>query len=482
MNSARENINFKEQNIKLAGSKEINFKNAVGAFINENLSHCSDVADSALNVDVDDANSKDLIEFSIESRIGRLRKANNALNAEIKQYKGDIKNSRKEIKLIDESIKSLREENIRVHKEFDEKNAVYQDLKAKFKKGGFADGFEKQAKKNELKQAKDEGKEAYIRVQDSNWRLDYQGTVREKIEEKQLSSKASKANAKSDVKTNENKIAALKVILDSKKELQNTEGGSAEDLTAAGKRGLTGAILNVINPVYYAKSKITTWLMGLVAHIGSSVMSFILPLMVVILIMSSALCGLGRICHSIIGFATDYAGGTEYSSTLSDSQVQELILDRGWEWQYDYDRYGNRIESSARRVSTLPYQQQVLLWYAFSKVGYPYSQEYRTSGAYFDCSSLAYYTEASIGKDITCYAAATQAKKLYTSGKALANGASMQIGDLIYYGGHDNGRYLGIYHVAIYVGNGYCVEAFNTQRGVIYAPVRTKNSVMICRP
>lgn len=55
-------------------------------------------------------------------------------------------------------------------------------------------------------------------------------------------------------------------------------------------------------------------------------------------------------------------------------------------------------------------------------------------------------------------------------------------GDLIYYGGRPNGRYMGIYHVAIYVGKGKAVEAYNETYGVIYQNLRTENAVMVCRP
>ncbi|MBQ5485510.1 MAG: hypothetical protein IIT72_08475 [Lachnospiraceae bacterium] len=36
--------------------------------------------------------------------------------------------------------------------------------------------------------------------------------------------------------------------------------------------------------------------------------------------------------------------------------------------------------------------QEKVIRYALSKVGYPYSQDYRTSGKAYDCSSLAYYS------------------------------------------------------------------------------------------
>ena len=58
----------------------------------------------------------------------------------------------------------------------------------------------------------------------------------------------------------------------------------------------------------------------------------------------------------------------------------------------------------------------------------------------------------------------------------------LQPGDLIFYGGRGNGRYMGIYHVAIYVGNGMAVEALNETYGVVYQRLRTQNAIMVCRP
>ena len=58
----------------------------------------------------------------------------------------------------------------------------------------------------------------------------------------------------------------------------------------------------------------------------------------------------------------------------------------------------------------------------------------------------------------------------------------LQPGDLVFYGGNGNGRYMGIYHVAIYVGNGMSVEALNESSGVVYQRLRTQNAIMVCRP
>ena len=49
-------------------------------------------------------------------------------------------------------------------------------------------------------------------------------------------------------------------------------------------------------------------------------------------------------------------------------------------------------------------------------------------------------------------------------------------GDLIFYGGASNGRYLGIYHVSMYYGNGYRLEK------PMYGYFPNEKIVMIARP
>lgn len=128
--------------------------------------------------------------------------------------------------------------------------------------------------------------------------------------------------------------------------------------------------------------------------------------------------------------------------------------------------------------------QADVLRFALTKVGYPYSQPLRASGRAYDCSSLAYYAWKAAGVDLSCGTgypptAAVEAKTLEDHA---VSGNAMQPGDLIFYGKPENSGYKGIYHVAVYAGNGKTVEAYNTKYGVIYESVRTKNVVMICRP
>lgn len=122
--------------------------------------------------------------------------------------------------------------------------------------------------------------------------------------------------------------------------------------------------------------------------------------------------------------------------------------------------------------------------YALNKVGYPYSQDYRDSGNYYDCSSLAYYSWKAAGIDISYGGATTAAAEgqgLDETGNTVSY-EEIQPGDLIFYSYCSNGRYKNISHVAIYVGNGKAVEALNETVGVIYRDVSTGSIVMIGRP
>lgn len=123
--------------------------------------------------------------------------------------------------------------------------------------------------------------------------------------------------------------------------------------------------------------------------------------------------------------------------------------------------------------------------FALSKVGYPYSQELRHSGTHFDCSSLAYYAWQYAGVDIEYLGATTAAYEgqYCYDNNWLVHYDEMQPGDLIFFSYEQNGAFMNISHVAIYVGDGMLVEAANSRIGVVYRQVHSQDSiVMIGRP
>ena len=125
--------------------------------------------------------------------------------------------------------------------------------------------------------------------------------------------------------------------------------------------------------------------------------------------------------------------------------------------------------------------QRTVVSYALTKVGYPYSQQYRDTGNYYDCSSLAYYSWKDAGVNIShggATTAAAEAQGLDEAGKTVSYD-EMQPGDLIFYSFTNNGRYKNISHVAVYVGNGKVVEALNERVGVVYRDVASVGKIVV---
>ena len=468
---------FKEREIKFVESIGDKLKSAVGTAIDAGA-----MSSGSSNNDEEYQLNDDFIDRAITYEIGKISNDSHEHIKERRTKQKTVKKYEKYNKEVNKQIIFEKEANNELYKVFRYKDISYRECEEKHITTKWNDEEAKSKSKQKISEMKDEAQQAFDRLKSSDDMLNVLAGKREELSGTINEAKAASKREKSDYKTDEKKIGALKTILASKRELEKGSSLSSDDLIASGKQGMAGALLNVINPIEHAKNYLITCIMGIIAETIASVVAFFVPIILAILVLVSVLFALSGICTSTINVVGGVFSGAQYNSLLSDNQINEMILERGWEWRYDYDRYGVRIEGSEHKVSTLPESQQNLLRFAFSRVGYPYSQDYRTSGSYYDCSSLAYYTEASIGKDITCATAASQAKKLNRADKRISSDSPMQIGDLIYYGGHDNGRYLGIYHVAIYVGNGYCVEAFNKEKGVIYAPVRSKNAVMICRP
>lgn len=131
-------------------------------------------------------------------------------------------------------------------------------------------------------------------------------------------------------------------------------------------------------------------------------------------------------------------------------------------------------------------KQKKAVTFALTRVGYPYSQALRHSGRAYDCSSLVYYAWLDAGVDISYGGATTagyEAQGLDLAGKGVRY-ADMQPGDLIFYCFDPNeGGYLNIGHVAMYVGKGKMVDARGTAYGVVFRDVVSPGSIVfIGRP
>ena len=117
---------------------------------------------------------------------------------------------------------------------------------------------------------------------------------------------------------------------------------------------------------------------------------------------------------------------------------------------------------------------------ARSKVGCQYSQEKRYEEGYYDCSSLVQRCYLEFGLELPSIAS-TQGKFMVDHGLTLDAGMLMP-GDLIFYSYEENGQFMNISHVAIYIGNGRMVHAANTARGVVEDPVNYSNINLYGRP
>jgi len=123
--------------------------------------------------------------------------------------------------------------------------------------------------------------------------------------------------------------------------------------------------------------------------------------------------------------------------------------------------------------------------YALSKVGLPYDEARRFSGAAFDDGSLAYFAWDAAGVDISFEGRTdpvSEARGLFEKGY-VTNLSDVRPGDLIFWSRGENGQFREVDHVGIYVGDGCLVEAVNESTGIIYGRLQdVGNIVMVGRP
>ncbi len=267
-----------------------------------------------------------------------------------------------------------------------------------------------------------------------------------------------------------NKTAVAKMLR--AKGMIGNDLGSDKVSGDAFKDGNTGAvrvITEVLNPATYLKSLFVKIAGALAPHV-MVVLMFLIVFMILVSLVVGMFSSISSVTTTVTGFMTRYSGRGRILSeeSLTDEEIDAIVEDSG---------------ATGR--------QEDVIRFALSRVGYPYSQANRASGYAYDCSSLAYYSWQAGGVDISYGGgypptAAAEASKLYSKGEVVNSTRldikDMEPGDLIFYGGHDNGRFLGIYHVAVYVGNGEVVEALNEDHGVVYQTLRTKNVILVLRP
>ena len=123
-------------------------------------------------------------------------------------------------------------------------------------------------------------------------------------------------------------------------------------------------------------------------------------------------------------------------------------------------------------------EKRMALQYALARIGHPYSQAYRHSGYYYDCSSFAYYSYLSAGIDISG-AANPAASLAYSLQAKSVSWSNLKVGDLVFWS-NGSSRWRGIGHVAIYAGNGQIVDAGNEYYGCSLRNLYNVSRIIMC--
>lgn len=293
----------------------------------------------------------------------------------------------------------------------------------------------------------------------------------EQLDKNRIEKKTLSAEQRKELKKASAKLAVAR-LFQGKKEISKElagKGGDGEDAFEDGAGGLNALILTAINPLTYIK-RLGAYLAALLMPVTLLFISAAAIVAVTVTLLFSILLPLQTVGNGISNFLSIFTVNSDVfrNVALSEGEIDAMIEEIGCTGQ-----------------------KETLVRFALSKVGYPYSQPKRASGKAYDCSSLAYYAWKEAGVDISYGGgypptAAAEASMLSNRGKTVASEGSaeyiLEPGDLVFYGGSDNGRYLGIYHVAIYIGNGMAVEALNQKYGVVLQTLRTKNAILAARP
>lgn len=314
------------------------------------------------------------------------------------------------------------------------------------------DNGNKDVRKQELGNQNNRGNDKKNNNNNSNSKGNDKSTIKsEKTEAKQKEKKAKKRMAA---------VASVQNMLRAKKNMQNSladfSGESSGDLMHDGMSGGLRALAEGI------KAAIKELIRKIMIQVGAA----LAPLMAVI--------GFFLVLMFMFYFLI-----VLFSGSATD---QDLEIPEGDGYTFDYleeEEIDAIIEELYASYEMSP-EKEALLRYALSKVGCSYDQGYHFSLEVdiFDCSSLVYRSYREIGIDISnhgSYSAAEEAR--YADNNSFVAYGELQPGDLIFYGGSNNGRYNGIYHVGMYVGNGKMVEARGKKYGVVYTDVRTSNVV-----
>lgn len=306
-------------------------------------------------------------------------------------------------------------------------------------------------------------------------------TNKEQLKIRKSQRKAAKKANRKEVRKAATMTAVANMIRNKKNLRNDITGESSGDTMHDGQGAILMAIVSLIktgvsNIVRKIAAKTASMIVHALISLIGVICSTIIPLLInliPVIAIAVLIMFLGQ--NSDTGASSfdvnNVTGNGKYYSTLDESDINSIV------------------NSIKHENPSLTNEKLKAIEYALSKVGAEYNQAYHGNSNVdiFDCSSLVYRAYKEAGIDISnngYYTAAEECRALMKAGKTSTDG--LKAGDLIFYGGADNGRYMGIYHVAIYVGkvNGVdkMVEARSTEAGVVYCDVRTNNVVNISHP
>lgn len=454
-------MGFKES--KVAFASKSNFTDDMKRFVADEAARFTLGSNGAASANLDEMAEKTV----------RLSAEKNKRNAkEQKQILSEIKEKKKELKgkSIHPSKENIASNPSYYQDKVDASHSRSSDTGAKFEAGkSDADTTVRAgAKKNDgaVFEGSDEAHEkSFSRDTDEKFSNDTKfdkETTKKDLDKKQDSAKKEKSKEQKKAASKTSVATLLRAKKDVANDLVNDKfTGNA---FADGVSGLLKTFVEFINPMRWVKSLMAK-LAAVIAPYIAIFMVVATVVMIIVMFIFSVLQPLKAVSDAITGFLSIFSSEPDVfvNSYMTDDEINDIV-----------------------DSITCDETQEKVIRFALSKVGYTYSQDNRTSGSAYDCSSLAYYAWDDAGTDIsygTRYppTAAEGARMLNEKGKTLDT-TDLEPGDLVYYGGSSNGRYMGIYHVAIYIGDGYAVEALNETYGVVYQKLRTKNAIMVARP
>ena len=454
-----ENPVFKrEPNHKYIDSKATSRTETSESAFREKAVHFADKAEKAFENIKPEENEAAASHIDAKAEISFNHGADRARERK-RHYKKEAKDARAEQKQLKKELKEINKSP--------SQEEVFNSSNARFKEKAGAEAFTEPDDAKFMKPEQKTSGESYFKNREEKLA---QAKERKKASDRKENKEVRKAAA----------MTAASKMFSAKKGMQNQlgdmSGQGTGDLLKDGSAGLLNTFTNgikqlTVNAVKTVGIAIANW-------VSAAIGALIVPASIFLIICVFLIFGISAIGGVI---AANSDAGESYDLDVNgDGYVYQNLTSA------EIDNIIKEIYINDPDLSKTP---EIVLRYALSKVGCAYNQAYHGSltADIFDCSSLAYRSYRQAGIDISNdgnYCAASECYELVLTDRLIKD--RMMPGDLIFYGGSDNGRYLGIYHVAIYVGkiNGAdkMVEARGPSWGVVYCDVRSNNVVKIARP